>query len=84
MLFMGEEIAASTPFLFFCDFGPELAKAVTEGRRREFARFEKFASGALTVPDPNDPDTFERSKLDWSSLDEPTSRGLAGILQKAA
>ncbi len=69
MLFMGEEIAASTPFLFFCDFGPELAKAVTEGRRREFARFEKFGSGALTVPDPNDPDTFERSKLDWSSLD---------------
>ena len=36
MLFMGEEFAASTPFLFFCDFGPELAAAVAAGRRREF------------------------------------------------
>jgi 1,4-alpha-glucan branching enzyme len=70
MLFMGEEFAASTPFLFFCDFGPELAQAVTDGRRREFARFEKFASGESTVPDPNHPDTFERSKLDWLSLDD--------------
>jgi 1,4-alpha-glucan branching enzyme len=39
LLFMGEEFGADTPFLFFCDFGPELAAAVTQGRRREFARF---------------------------------------------
>jgi malto-oligosyltrehalose trehalohydrolase len=70
MLFMGEEFAASTPFLFFCDFGEDLAQAVTDGRRREFARFEKFASGECTVPDPNDPETFRRSKLDWLSLDD--------------
>jgi malto-oligosyltrehalose trehalohydrolase len=72
MLFMGEEFAASTPFLFFCDFGPELAKAVTEGRRREFGRFNNF--GESEVPDPNEPSTFERSKLDWGSLDEEGHR----------
>jgi 1,4-alpha-glucan branching enzyme len=70
MLFMGEEFGASTPFLFFCDFGPELAKAVTEGRRKEFAGFANFAEGTgeEVVPDPNHADTFERSKLDWLSL----------------
>ena len=70
MLFMGEEFAASTPFLFFCDFGPELAAAVSEGRRKEFAAFARFADPALvaTIPDPCDPDTFVRSKLDWTEL----------------
>ena len=72
MLFMGEELGATCPFLFFCDFGPELAKAVREGREREFARFSRFAStGALRVPDPNDPATYARSKLDWSALERP-------------
>ena len=73
MLFMGEEFGAATPFLFFCDFGPELAKAVTEGRRREFGRFENFGKGAGedVIPDPNHPETFERSKLDWPALKEP-------------
>jgi 1,4-alpha-glucan branching enzyme len=67
MLFMGEEFAASTPFLFFCDFGGELAAAVTEGRRREFARFRRFSAPQAReqIPDPNDPATFERSRLDW-------------------
>jgi malto-oligosyltrehalose trehalohydrolase len=71
LLFMGEEFAAATPFLFFCDFGPELAKAVTDGRRREFRRFEQFAADEELIPDPNHPDTFERSKLHWRSLGEP-------------
>ena len=72
LLFMGEEFAASTPFLFFCDFGKELAKAVTEGRRSEFARFERFKNpdARLHIPDPNDVITFERSTLDWSSIDD--------------
>jgi maltooligosyltrehalose trehalohydrolase len=70
MLFMGEEFAASTPFLFFCDFEPELAKAVTQGRRREFRGFAQFAGESeAVIPDPSHPDTFERSKLDWLSLD---------------
>ena len=68
LLFMGEEFAAQTPFLFFCDFGGELAQAVTSGRRREFARFARFAtpSAREAIPDPNANTTFAASKLDWS------------------
>jgi maltooligosyltrehalose trehalohydrolase len=80
LIFMGEEFAAATPFLFFCDFSGQLARAVTEGRRREFARFEKFRDPktAAAVPDPGDAATFERSKLDWASLArEPHARTLA-------
>jgi len=70
LLFMGEEFAASTPFLFFCDFHGDLAAAVTKGRRSEFARFGKFNSpGARdSIPDPNNESTFLKSKLDWESL----------------
>jgi maltooligosyltrehalose trehalohydrolase len=71
MLFMGEEYAASTPFLFFCDFAPELAVAVREGRRAEFARFAAFAdpAGRERIPDPGAPATFEASKLRWDERD---------------
>lgn len=70
LLFMGEEFAATSPFLFFCDFGDDLKQAVTEGRRREFARFERFADPAAQarIPDPNRSETFERSRLDWHGL----------------
>ncbi|MFP4063477.1 MAG: DUF3459 domain-containing protein, partial [Halochromatium sp.] len=59
------------PFLFFCDFGAELADSVTQGRRREFQRFERFADPQAreTIPDPNDPVTFERCRLDWETLE---------------
>lgn len=71
LIFMGEEFGASTPFLFFCDFGPELAEKVTAGRRAEFARFEQFRSpqAAAAIPDPNDAATFVACKLDWSVLE---------------
>jgi malto-oligosyltrehalose trehalohydrolase len=82
MLFMGEEFAASTPFLFFCDFGPELARAVTEGRRREFKRFARFAENEDMIPDPNLPDTFERSKLDWPSLERPDQAAWLELYRK--
>jgi malto-oligosyltrehalose trehalohydrolase len=67
MLFMGEEWAAGTPFLYFCDFEGELAQAVTRGRRAEFGRFAKFQDPAVRdrIPDPNDVQTFRRSQLDW-------------------
>jgi malto-oligosyltrehalose trehalohydrolase len=76
LLFMGEEFDASTPFLFFCDFGPELGTAVTRGRRDEFARFERFRdpSARAAIPDPNDPASFERSKLDWRESALPAHR----------
>jgi len=63
MVFMGEEWAASTPWQFFTDFDePELAEAVREGRRGEFA---SHGWDRLDVPDPQDPRTRERSVLDW-------------------
>ncbi len=70
LLFMGQEWGAPEPFLFFCDFGPDLAGAVTEGRRREFARFPEFADPAARarIPDPESPTTFERSRLNWETL----------------
>jgi malto-oligosyltrehalose trehalohydrolase len=70
LLFMGEEFAAATPFLFFCDFEPTLAAAVTRGRREEFHSFAQFADPAAAelIPDPAAVATFERSKIDWRSL----------------
>jgi maltooligosyltrehalose trehalohydrolase len=66
MLFQGEEWAATSPFQFFTDFeDPKLAEAVREGRRREFAA---FGWSPEDVPDPQDPATFERSKLNWHEL----------------
>jgi maltooligosyltrehalose trehalohydrolase len=68
LLFQGEEFAASTPFLYFAHHeDPELAKSVTEGRKRDYAAF-----GFLTqeVPDPEARDTFERSKLNWQELSD--------------
>jgi maltooligosyltrehalose trehalohydrolase len=80
MLFMGEEFAASAPFLYFCDFQGDLARAVTEGRRREFARFARFADPAARerIPDPNAEATFRASKIDWTERQhEPHSAWLA-------
>ncbi|MPZ42717.1 MAG: malto-oligosyltrehalose trehalohydrolase [Betaproteobacteria bacterium] len=73
MLFMGEEFNASSPFLYFCDFGPELAAAVARGRREEFARFARFADPQAreSIADPTDPETFRRSKLHWDDAREP-------------
>ncbi len=74
MLFMGEEWAASTPWLFFTSYpDADLGAAVTAGRRREFG--EHGWTGE--VPDPQDPATFERSRLDWDELTaEPHRRML--------
>ena len=67
MLFMGEEWGADTPWQFFTDHtDPLFADAVSNGRRSEFARHGwAFAD----VPDPQDKDTFLRSKLDWAQPD---------------
>jgi maltooligosyltrehalose trehalohydrolase len=66
MIFQGEEFAASTPFQYFADHDdPEMAKAVSEGRRREFAVFGWDPS---VIPDPEKLETFERSKLRWDEV----------------
>ena len=73
LLFMGQEWAASTAFQFFTDLEPGLGALVTEGRRREFKDFAGFGEAAAQalVPDPQDPATFERSRLDWSERRSP-------------
>ncbi|POW57701.1 malto-oligosyltrehalose trehalohydrolase [Candidatus Pantoea alvi] len=63
LLFMGEEYGESNPFLFFTDFHGDLAKAVREGRAKEFAGHAGHEGES--VPDPNAEETFLRSKLDW-------------------
>ena len=68
LLFMGQEWAASTPFLYFTDHAEALGRLVTEGRRREFSSFRQFREPALRdrIPDPQAPSTFEASRLRWS------------------
>jgi maltooligosyltrehalose trehalohydrolase len=76
MLFMGEEWGATTPFQYFTSHtDPELGRAVSEGRRSEF---KEFGWSPDEVPDPQDPATFERSKLDWS---EPAASPHADLLE---
>ena len=64
LIFMGEEDATKSPFQFFTDHHGELADAVREGRRKEFASFAAFSDPGRreTIPDPNAAETFERSR----------------------
>jgi maltooligosyltrehalose trehalohydrolase len=73
LLFMGQEWAASSPFLFFTDFAPELGRQVVEGRRREFDAFPEFSArgAADRIPDPQADDTFEASRLRWDEIGRP-------------
>ncbi len=67
MLFQGQEWAASAPFQYFTDYrDPQLAQAVRQGRRDEFA---KFGWDPADIPDPQDEGTFLRCKLDWFERD---------------
>ncbi len=68
LLFMGEEWGSSSPFQFFSSHPePELAHATAEGRKAEFA---EHGWNTEEVPDPQDPQTFLRSKLNWDEIDE--------------
>ena len=71
LLFMGQEWAASSPFLFFTDHNEELGRQVTDGRREEFASFASFADPALRekIPDPQAEPTFAQSRLKWAEVD---------------
>jgi maltooligosyltrehalose trehalohydrolase len=74
LVFQGEEWAASTPFQYFSDHqDPALGRAVTEGRRREFADFGWVPDD---VPDPQDPATFARSELDWTERERDPHAGM--------
>jgi maltooligosyltrehalose trehalohydrolase len=68
MLFQGEEWAASSPFQYFADHeDAEMARLVREGRKREFAA---FGWAPESIPDPDNRETFERSKLHWNEVNE--------------
>jgi maltooligosyltrehalose trehalohydrolase len=82
MLFQGEEWAASTPFQFFTSHPePELGKVTAEGRIKEF---ERMGWDPSVVPDPQDPATFERSRLDWSELEHGRHARLLGTYRRLA
>jgi malto-oligosyltrehalose synthase/malto-oligosyltrehalose trehalohydrolase len=82
MLFMGDEIGATTPFLYFADWSGELRDAVTEGRRREFAHFPAFADPATRerIPDPCDAATFAGSRIDHAAVDDAWARCYRDLL----
>ncbi|HYD05014.1 MAG TPA: malto-oligosyltrehalose trehalohydrolase, partial [Reyranella sp.] len=80
LLFMGEEHLSRVPFQFFTDFQGELATAVRDGRRREFAGFAGF--GGQDIPDPNAPETFERSRVPADG-DDGFHRGLLALRHQA-
>ena len=77
LIFMGQEWAASTPFLYFTDHNAELGRKITEGRREEFRSFADFRDpeARTGIPDPQDEKTFLRSKLDWTEARTRTPRG---------
>ncbi|MGH6677721.1 MAG: malto-oligosyltrehalose trehalohydrolase [Bradyrhizobium sp.] len=80
MLFMGEEWGSKAPFPFFCDFHGDLAKAVHEGRRREYAW--AYARYGDDVPDPLDPTTFQSAVLDWQSRRTAAGQKRLSLVQR--
>lgn len=81
LLFMGQEWAASSPFLYFTDHHPELGRMVTEGRRKEFQRFSAFAdpTSAKRIPNPQSEVTYFRSRLRWDEHDREPHRGILDL-----
>jgi maltooligosyltrehalose trehalohydrolase len=77
LLFMGEEWAASTPFQFFSDHGEPLGSQVSAGRKKELGGW--FSGFGGEVPDPQDPKTFERSKLRWEELESPEHKKMLAL-----
>jgi maltooligosyltrehalose trehalohydrolase len=74
MLFQGEEFGANSPFLYFTNHkDPDLARAVSEGRRNEFGA---WGGNAQEIPDPQDPETFSRSKVAGCDPDNKDQGGL--------
>jgi maltooligosyltrehalose trehalohydrolase len=72
LLFMGEEVGAREPFLFFANYEGDLAAAVKNGRRKEFGKFPEFATeeAQRRIPDPNKADTFEKSRPNFEAYDD--------------
>ncbi|MGE0545864.1 MAG: malto-oligosyltrehalose trehalohydrolase [Kofleriaceae bacterium] len=84
LLFMGQEWAASTPFLYFTDHADELGAKVTEGRRAEFGSFAAFRDPAsrTVIPDPQSRSTFEASRLNWNERTVPDRANVLALHQQ--
>ncbi|HEY7161090.1 MAG TPA: malto-oligosyltrehalose trehalohydrolase, partial [Acidobacteriota bacterium] len=84
LLFMGQEWAASSRFCYFTNHNQELGKEVTEGRKLEFMHFSSFAdpNSAVIIPDPQQEETFLKSKLHWSEQRIYPHAGILRLYQK--
>ena len=84
LIFMGQEWATTTPFLFFTDHHPELGQAILAGRRAEFSQFAAFRDPAMLekIPDPQKLDTFEASKLVWEEAERGRHAGIMALYQE--
>jgi maltooligosyltrehalose trehalohydrolase len=82
MLFMGEEWGATQPFPFFCDFAGDLADAVRNGRRAEFAEDHAHQADAGPVPDPLDERTFRDAVLDWTARERAPHRQRLDLVRR--
>ena len=83
LLLMGQEWAASTPFLYFTDHHPELGRLVTEGRREEFRHFAAFSDPSVRerIPDPQAQSTFLASRLRWDERLDPPHDSILRLYQ---
>ncbi len=84
LLWMGQEWAASTPFLYFTDHPEPLGRLVTEGRRREFARFSAFTDpeARARIPDPQAETTFLASRLAWEEAGRMPHAGVLALYRE--
>jgi maltooligosyltrehalose trehalohydrolase len=80
MLFMGDEWGSKAPFPFFCDFKGDLAEAVRNGRRKEFA--SAYEQHGNDIPDPLDESTFEMAVLDWESRDSTSGQQRLALVRE--
>ena len=80
LMFMGDEWGTRRPFPFFCDFQGELADAVRNGRRKEFA--EAYQQRSEDVPDPLAKQTVFRATLDWPAIDRPPHAGRFDLVKR--
>ncbi len=79
LLFMGEEYAEVSPFLYFVDFpDKELSESIKDGRKEEFREF----SWKGEPPDPRSLDTFLKSKINWDKRSEGKNRAMLGFYKR--
>jgi maltooligosyltrehalose trehalohydrolase len=81
LLFMGQEWAATAPFLYFTDHDEDLGKIVAEGRRREFRHFVAFIDpeARARIPDPQALSTFARCRLEWVETERAPHDGVVRL-----